>query len=212
VIRVVVVDDHAIVRRGLRQILSETQDILVGGEASSGNEVLELLERERFDVALLDIGLPGGSGLALLPTLRRRFPRTAVIVLTMYSDQQFAVRAIRSGAAGFLTKESAPEQLVEAVRCVASGRRYVSAELAETLASIVAGDAGEGAPHERLTDRELEILRLVAQGYTNGRIARELWVTEQTVKFHLSNTYRKLGVANRTQASRYAHLNDLMAA
>lgn len=203
-IRVVVVDDHAIVRRGLRQILSETQDILVGGEASSGNEVLELLERERFDVALLDIGLPGGSGLALLPTLRRRFPRTAVIVLTMYSDPQFAVRAIRSGAAGFLTKESAPEQLVEAVRCVASGRRYVSAELAETLASIVAGDAGEGAPHERLTDRELEVLRLLANGKTVTEIARELSLSVKTISTHRTRTLKKLHLRTTAELLRYA--------
>jgi len=140
VINVLVADDHTIVRRGIRQILAETSDIVTGGEAGTAEEVRRLVREQRWDVVLLDIGLPGGSGMDLLGEIRRERPELRVLILTVHSEDQYAVRAIRAGAAGFLTKESAPDKLIEAVRKVAGGGRYISTELAETLASVLAGD------------------------------------------------------------------------
>jgi len=206
-IKVLVADDHAVVRRGLRQILSETADIMVGGEAATAPEVTNRLREERWDVVLLDIDLPGGSGLALLPEIRRDHPRLAVLVLTVHSEQQFAVRALKAGAAGFLTKETAPEQLVDAVRRVASGRRWVSAELAETLASVVAsGEEAAGAqrPHDVLSDRELEVLRMLAGGKTVSQIAHDLSRSVKTISTHRTRILKKLGLKTTADLLRYA--------
>lgn len=208
-IRVLVADDHAIVRRGLRQILTETPDIVVGGEASSVPEVTRLLHEQRWDVVVLDINMPGGSGLAVLPEIRRDHPRVAVVILTVHSEHQFALRAIKAGAAGFLTKETAPAELVEAVRRVASGRRYVSAELAETLASVVAGDDDERPPHERLSDRELEVLRMLGSGKTVSQIARELALSVKTISTHRTRILHKLDLKTTADLLRYAMQNGL---
>src|SRR5690606_36360377 len=156
-IKILVVDDHAVVRRGLRQILTETADLHVGGEAVSAPEAMERVQAERWDVIMLDVALAGRSGLDLIADIRKVRPEARVLVLTMFSEEEYAVRAIRAGAAGFLTKESAPEKLVDAVRKVESGGRFITPELAETLASMVAGDE-TGKPHERLSNREFEIM------------------------------------------------------
>src|SRR5687768_9506812 len=159
-IKILVVDDHAVVRRGLRQILAETSDLHVAGEAGTAAEAMQKVQGERWDVIVLDVGLAGKSGLDLIADIRKLRPEARVLVLTMFSEEQYAVRAIRAGAAGFLTKESAPDKLVDAVRKVASGGRFISPELAETLASMVAGE-GSGKPHERLSNREFEILKMI---------------------------------------------------
>jgi two-component system invasion response regulator UvrY len=172
-IRVLIADDHAVVRRGLSQILSETPDISVEGEAATFGEARALASEKRWDVLILDINMPGGTGLELLAELRRDNPKAQVLILTVSSEEEYAVRAIRAGAAGFLNKESAPEELVEAVRRLAAGGRYLSAEVAEALASQIAGE-GSGAPHERLSDREFEIFKLLASGSTVSQIGQSL--------------------------------------
>jgi two-component system invasion response regulator UvrY len=203
VIKVLVADDHAVVRRGLRQILAETSDIMVGGEAPTAHDVQRLVREQRWDVVVLDINLPGGSGIELLADIRRERPEVPVLILTVYSEEQYAVRAIKAGAAGFLTKESAPDKLIEAVRKVASGGKYVSAELAETLASMLAGE-GKGAPHELLSDREFEILKLLASGKTVSQIAQDLSLSVKTVSTHRTRLLKKMSMKTNAELMHYA--------
>jgi DNA-binding NarL/FixJ family response regulator len=209
VIKVLVADDHAIVRRGLRQILDETKDILVGAEAGSASEVLRLVREERFSAIILDISLPGASGLELLGDIRKERPELPVLVLTVHSEDQYAVRAIKAGAAGFLTKESAPERLIDAVRKVAGGGRYVGPQLAERLASALAAD-GKGAPHERLSDREFEILKMLASGRTVSQVAQELALSVKTVSTHRTRILRKMGMRTNAELTSYAVRSGLV--
>lgn len=202
-IKVLVADDHAVVRRGLRQILAETPDILVAGEVESAPEVRELVLRETWTVVVLDIKLKGGSGLDLLAWIRRERPGLPVVILTNYPEDQYAVRAIKAGASGFLTKESAPEKLIEAVRKVAGGGRYVSPELAETLASLLAGQA-DGAPHARLSDREFEVMKLIASGKTVSEVAAELSLSVKTVSTHRTRILRKMAMRTNAELMHYA--------
>ncbi len=208
-IKVLVADDHAIVRRGLRQILAETPDVLVGGEAATAEEVRRLVREERWSVVVLDISLPGGSGLDLLGDIRKERPGLPVLVLTVHPEEQYGVRAIKAGAAGFLTKESAPEKLIEAVRKVASGGRYVSPELAETLASFVAGE-NAGPPHERLSDREFEILKMIASGKTVSEVARDLSLSVKTVSTHRTRILKKMGMKSNAELTTYAVRSGLV--
>lgn len=209
-IKILIVDDHPIVRRGLRQILSENLDFHVAGEAATPAEVIAKLEQERFDVIVLDVSLPGGSGIDLIADVRRLRPEARVLVLTVFSEEQYAVRALRAGAAGFLTKESAPEKLVEAVGKIAAGGRYVSPELAEALASMLAGDA-PGAIHERLSNREFEILKLIGSGKTVSQIADALGLSVKTVSTHRTRILQKMGMKTNAELTHYVvrtHLVD----
>lgn len=202
-IKVLVADDHAVVRRGLRQILSETEDILVGGEAATAPEVLDQVRAQRWNVVVLDISLPGGNGIELIADIKRERPEARVLILTMHPEEQYAVRAIKAGAAGFLTKESAPEHLIDAVRRVAGGGRYVSAALGETLASVLAGESG-GAPHERLSDREFEVLRMIASGKTVSEIAQDLALSVKTISTHRTRILKKMNMSTNAELMRYA--------
>jgi DNA-binding NarL/FixJ family response regulator len=206
-IKVLVADDHAVVRRGLRQILSETPDILVAGEAATAAEVMSLARDQRWTVIVLDISLPGATGLQLLSEVRRERPETPVLILTAHPEDQYAVRAI--GAAGFLSKETAPDKLIEAVRKVAGGGRYVSAELAETLASLLAGE-GQGEPHERLSDREFEIFKMLASGKTVSEVAAELTLSVKTVSTHRTRILKKMEMRTNAELTHYAMRNRLV--
>jgi DNA-binding NarL/FixJ family response regulator len=208
-IKVLVADDHAIVRRGLQQILAETPDIMVAGEAATGAEVLRLVREQRWTAVILDISLPGANGLDLLATIRREKPELPVLILTVHPEEQYAVRAIRAGAAGFLTKESAPERLIEAVRKVAAGGRFVSPELAETLASVLAGQS-TGEPHERLSDREFEIFKLLASGRTVSQIAQELALSVKTISTHRTRILKKMNMRTNAELTHYAVRNQLV--
>ncbi len=208
-IRVLVGDDHAVVRRGIRQILAETPDILVGGEAATAAEVRRLVQDQRWDVVLLDISLPGASGIDLTAELRRQHPDLRVLILTGHPEDQYAVRAIRAGAAGFLSKESAPDKLVQAVEKVAAGGRYISPELAERLASALAGDAS-GTPHSRLSDRELEILKLLGSGKTVSQVAGMLGLSVKTVSTHRTRLLRKMEMRTNAELTHYAVKNRLV--
>jgi DNA-binding NarL/FixJ family response regulator len=208
-IKVLVADDHAVVRKGLRQILAETSDILVGGEASSLPEVRQRVHESRWDVVVLDISMPGGSGIELVSELRKLGPTPRFLVLTMHPEDQYAVRAIRAGAAGFLTKESAPEKLIEAVRKIAAGGRYVSADLAEVLASVVAGES-TGAPHERLSDREFEVLKLLASGKTVSQVATDLGLSVKTVSTHRTRMLKKMDMTTNAELTHYAVKNRIV--
>jgi DNA-binding NarL/FixJ family response regulator len=208
-IRVLVADDHAVVRKGLCQILAETDDIVVEAEASTVEEARTLAREKRWDVLILDLNMPGGTGLDLLADLKREHMKPQVLVLTVASEKEYAVRAIRAGAAGFLNKESAPEALVEAVRRVASGGRYLSPDAADALASAVAGESG-GEPHELLSDRELEVFKLLAGGRTVSQISEALSLSVKTVSTHRARLLRKLGMETNAELMRYAMKRGLV--
>jgi DNA-binding NarL/FixJ family response regulator len=203
VIRVVVADDHAVVRRGLQQILGETDDILVIGEASTAVEVRHIVQVTPCDVVVLDVTLPGGNGIELIGDVRRARPQTPVLILTAHSEDQYAVRALRAGAAGFLTKESAPEHLVEALRKLAAGGRYISAAVADQLAAYVASE-GVARPHDALSDRELQILKLIASGRTVSQVAEELSLSVKTVSTHRTRLLKKMNMKTNAELTSYA--------
>jgi two-component system invasion response regulator UvrY len=208
-IKVLVADDHAIVRRGLEQILADTPDIVAGGEAGTAQEVMKLVREQRWTAVVLDISLPGSTGLELLADIKREKPDLPVLILTAYPEEQYAVRAIRAGASGFLTKESAPEKLIEALRKVAGGGRYVSAELAETLASLLAGETS-GAPHERLSDREFEVFKMLSSGKTVSQVAHELSLSVKTVSTHRTRILKKMEMKTNAELTHYAMRNRLV--
>lgn len=208
-IKVLIADDHAIVRRGLQQIISETSDMMVGGQAATAQEVVDRVRAERWDVVILDISLPGGNGIELIGDIRRERPETRVLILTVHPEDQYAVRALRAGAQGFLNKEAAPGLLVDAVRKIAAGGRYVSAELAETLASILAGE-GYGEPHQRLSDREFEVLKLLASGRTVSQIAESLGLSVKTISTHRTRVLKKMAMKTNAELTHYAVRHGLV--
>jgi DNA-binding NarL/FixJ family response regulator len=203
-IRIVLADDHAIVREGLKRIVGEVADFTVAGEAADGTEAMKAVRELDFDVLVLDLSMPGRSGMELIKLAKAEKPRLRILVLSMHQEMQYAVRAIKSGASGYLTKESAPAQLEQAIRKIAGGGAYVSSEVAEQLALGAMPGAAEGAPHEKLSDREFEVFQLVAAGEAVTDIAARLHVSVKTVSTHKANLMQKLGLANQTQLVRYA--------
>ena len=202
-IKVLIADDHPVVRRGLRQILEEAPDVVVGAEVGSAHEVLSAVREQSWTVVVLDISLPGGNGIDLIKDIRRERPDTRVLILTAHSEEQYAVRALKAGAAGFLNKESAPAKLAEATARVAGGGRYVSAALAETLASILSGDV-RGMPHECLSDREFEILKLLASGKTVSDVAELLALSVKTISTHRTRILKKMNMRTNAELTHYA--------
>jgi two-component system invasion response regulator UvrY len=209
VTRVLLVDDFPVVRRGLQQILSELLPDIRFGEASSASAALALLEDEAWDVALVDLNLPDGDGLDLLEQIRARHPAVAVLVVSGYPEEEFAVRCLRLGAGGYLTKASAPDELAAAVRNVLAGRKYVSAALAEKLASLVRRDLAP-VSHDALSYRELQVLRLVATGRSTKQIAAELKLSEKTIATYRSRIAEKLRISTNVELTRYALRHNLV--
>ncbi|MDP2808976.1 MAG: response regulator transcription factor [Rhodocyclaceae bacterium] len=201
-IRVLIADDHAIVRQGLKQILSETDDLVVAGEADDGAEALHLARDRQWDVFLLDVSMPNRNGIDTLKQLKKEFPRLPVLILSMHPEEQYAVRALKAGASGYLTKQSAPEQLVTAIRKVAGGKKYVSPAVAEQLADAIAGD-GEQSLHELLSDREYEVLKLIAAGRTLTQIAEELNLAVATISTFRARIIEKTGLKSNAEMIRY---------
>ncbi|HEX6767335.1 MAG TPA: response regulator transcription factor [Polyangiaceae bacterium] len=209
-IKVLIADDHPVVRLGLRQILADSRDIHVGRDVSSADEVLGAVREERWDVVVLDISLRDGNGIELIGEIRKVRPETRVLILTVHPEEQYAVRAIKAGASGFLNKESAPDRLTDALHKIAEGGRYVSAELAETLASLVAGEA-HGQPHERLSDREFEILKLLASGKTVSQAALELGLSVKTISTHRTRILKKMDMKTNAELTHYAVKRGLVS-
>ncbi|MBC7945884.1 MAG: response regulator transcription factor, partial [Burkholderiales bacterium] len=179
-IRILVADDHAIVREGLKQILVGVEDMHVGGEACTGKEALAKIRESNWDVVLLDISMPDKNGIDTLKQIRQERPDLPVLILSMFPEDQYAVSLLRAGAAGYLTKESAPSQLVNAIRKVAHGKKFISGTLAETLALELGGDIDKPV-HESLSEREFQIFRKLAVGQTASKIAEELFISVKTV-------------------------------
>jgi DNA-binding NarL/FixJ family response regulator len=211
-IRIVIADDHAIVREGLKRIVSAAEGMSVVGEAADGFEVTRLLRELDFDLLTLDLSMPGRSGMELIKLARLEKPRLRILVLSMHQEMQYAVRAIKSGANGYMTKESAPEQLVLAIRRIAGGGAYVTPEVAEQLAIGAMPGAPAAAPHELLSNREFETLRLLAQGLSVTGIAQQLKLSVKTVSTHKANLMRKMGLKNSSELVRYALKHALVEA
>ncbi len=207
-LRVAIADDHRLMLDGIKRALETAPDIRVVGEAMSGEEILALVPKVRPDVVILDMRMPKGDGLSTLAQLRKVYPDVKVIILSMYEDSEHIDRALHQGAAGYVVKSINPLDLPSTIRQVVEGNVFHPRGRGGTEgeSGLVTGQATPGG----LTERELSILRLVAEGLSNLDIASKLYVTEQTVKFHLSNIYRKLGVGNRTEATRYAYRNNLI--
>jgi DNA-binding NarL/FixJ family response regulator len=202
-IRLVIADDHAIVREGLKRIVSEAAGLQVEDEAADGNEVMKLVRERDFDVLVLDLSMPGRSGMELIKLVKAEKPKLKILVLSMHQETQYAVRAIKSGASGYLTKESAPAQLVQAINKIATGGAYISAEVAEQLA-LGAMPGGAASPHETLSDREFEVFRQLVVGSSVTEIAANLKLSVKTVSTHKANLMQKIGVANQSELVRYA--------
>jgi DNA-binding NarL/FixJ family response regulator len=203
VINVLICDDHTIVREGLKQILAETRDIVGAGEACTGDEVLGKVDGEAYDVVLLDISMPGINGLEVLKQIRASRPSLPVLVLTMHPEEHYAVRAMRAGAAGYLTKGSASEELIGAIRKVAGGGRYVSESLAEQLALELLEERGRPA-REALSDREYEVMYLLAKGNTVTEIGRDLHLSVKTISTYRARILDKLGLRNNAEIVYFA--------
>ena len=208
--RVLIADDHAIVREGLKRILGGQEGIDIAGEATNGHEVLEQVRRAGFAILLLDLSMPGKSGIDLIKQVKDESPRLRVLVLTMHEEDQYAVRAIRAGASGFLTKESAPAQLVSAIRRLAEGRLYISPSVAEQLA-LDLQPRTEEEPHKLLSDREFEVFRLLVDGRSISDIAAQLHLSVKTVSTHKTRILQKMSAASVADLVRYAIRHRLAA-
>lgn len=208
-IRLAIADDHPIVREGLRRIATEDAGIRVTGEAATAPELFRLLKATAVDVVLLDVSMPGATFVETLVNLREQHPTVKVLVLSVHPEDQWAMRALRSGAAGYLTKDHSPEQLVQAVRRVARGGKYVSEALAEKLAGLV--DYGRTrAPHERLSDREFEVLRALGSGMAVKDVAAQLNLSAKTVSTYRARLLEKMGLKSKADLVRYVVVHELL--
>jgi two-component system invasion response regulator UvrY len=209
IIKVFIADDHAIVREGLKQILAETRDIVVAGEAENGLDAIRLFRKSDCQVMLLDISMPDRSGIEVLKQIKKEKPEMAVLMLSMHREDQYAIRSLKAGASGYLTKQSAPRELVTAIRQVAGGLKYISAALAQELANHV-GDDHEAPPHDTLSDREYQTLTMIASGKTVGAIAKELSLSVKTVSEYRARLLVKMKLKNSAELTHYAIKNQLI--
>ena len=208
-LKILIADDHAIVRQGLKQIVTETPDMVVAGEANNGQELLNKIKESDYDVVVLDITMPGRDGMDVLKQLRSEKPELPVLMLSIHPEEQYALRALRAGAAGYLTKESAPDELVVAIQKVSRGGKYISSSLAEKLAFEL--EVGrEQAPHETLSDREYHVMCLIASGKTVMEIAQELSLSEKTISTYRSRILEKMKMKNNAELTYYAIKNQLV--
>ncbi|MBI1804507.1 MAG: response regulator transcription factor [Ignavibacteriae bacterium] len=208
-IRILIADDHPLIREGFKRILKEHSDLSVVKEAQTGQEALEYVVKEKLDIVLLDIGLPDRNGIDVLKEMKKRRPKLPVLVLSMYPENRFAVRAIRAGAAGYITKESAAEELVKAIRKIVGGGRYISSTLADKLAGDLQTESTR-APHEILSDREYEILCLIASGKTVSEIGEKLHLSVKTVSTYRSRILEKMKMKTNAELTHYTITNRLV--
>jgi two-component system, NarL family, invasion response regulator UvrY len=207
-ISILICDDHAIVRKGLKQIVEECKDITVAAEAGSGEEVLMLIGKEDFDVVVLDIVMEGIGGIETLKELKHRKPKLPVLVLSMHPEDQYALRVLKAGASGYLTKKSAPDELVNAIRTIASGKKYITATTAEALASCFDVDK-QTLPHESLSDREYQVLIALTTGRGITEIAESLGLSVKTISTYKTRIFEKLNTTNTAEMIRYAMEHNL---
>jgi DNA-binding NarL/FixJ family response regulator len=202
-IKVLIADDHTLVRKGLKQVLLDAGDIHKVDEAKDGIETLNKVNKGKYDLVILDISLPGRSGIDILKQLKCSHPSLPVLMLSMHPEEQYAVRSLRAGAAGYMTKESAPAELIDAIKKVAAGGKYITASLAEKLAGEIGADA-EKQPHEILSDREYQVMCMIASGKTVKEIADDLNLSVKTISTHRSRILNKMQMDNNAQLTHYA--------
>jgi len=208
-IKILIADDHAVVRRGLRQIINDEPDFEVVAEAQNGQEVLDKLESTDCNVVVLDITMPDKNGLVVLQEVKATRPRLPILILSMHPEDQFALRALKLGASGYLTKESAPEELVGALRKVVSGGKYISSTLAEQLVAEIGSDSPRPSP-ERLSEREFQVLRMIAQGKTISQIAEDMGLSVKTVSTYRTRLLLKMKMKTNAELVRYAVQHGLV--
>ncbi|MHB2155359.1 response regulator [Calditrichota bacterium GD2] len=201
-IRILIADDHAIVRAGLKQIVAQEKDMVVEGEAGSVDELLQLLPQKEWSVLILDINMPGRSGLDVLKEIKTRYPALPVLILSIYDEEQYGLRAIRSGADGYLKKISAPEELISAIRKLISGGKYISPTLAERLANTFTGKLSE-KPHEKLSPREYQVMCMIAEGKSAEEIGETLAISAHTVYSYRNRILHKLNIKSNIELTRY---------
>lgn len=210
-IKILIADDHAVVRQGVKRILADHPDLQVAGEAENGHEVLERIRQTDWDIVLLDMSMPGRNGLELIKQIKTERSRLPILVFSMNQASQYAVRTLKAGASGYLTKDSPPAELAGAIRKVAQGGRYVTPEVAEKLAEQVLA-AHQGLPHERLSDREYQIFELLVAGMNVSQIAATLSLSIKTVSTHKAHILEKMDMDNTTELIRYAIRHRLAGA
>ena len=207
-IEIILVDDHAIVREGIRRIIDDTPGLTISSEASTGEEALALIKKEKYDLVILDISMPGKNGLQTLKEIKKYNEKIPVLMLSMHAEEQYAMRAIKAGASGYLTKESASDQLVSAIRKIHDGRKYISAGVAELLVTDIYHD-DEKHPHEYLSDREFEIFKLIIRGNSAKIIAANLSISDKTVSTYRSRIMKKMDMHSTADLIHYAIENNI---
>jgi DNA-binding NarL/FixJ family response regulator len=208
-IKILIADDHPIVRAGFKQVISDTPDMLVADEAGTGQEVLNYIRKKDYDCVLLDISMPGRSGLEILKDLKSEKPKLPVLILSIYPEEQYAIRALRAGAAGYMTKAGAPHELIAAIRKISEGGKYISESLAEKLTYYLDGDASR-PPHETLSDREYQVMLMIASGKTVTQIAEELCLSVKTISTYRAHILEKMRMKNNAEITLYAVQNKLV--
>ena len=208
-IRIAIVDDHDIVRRGLHQIAAESSDIVVAGEAASSVAAIRMLRTTPCDVLLLDVSMPDRSGIETLPMIRREFPKLHVLILSAYPEKQYAMRALKAGASGYLTKQSAPAELLSAIRTVHAGRKYLTKAVAEELANALGQDGNQPA-HEALSEREYQTLRQIAAGKSLIEIGQQMSISAKTVSVYRARLLEKMRLKNNAELTHYAITHNLL--
>ncbi len=206
--KILIVDDHPLIREGIKQILANEPDMVLAGEANSASEMMEKIKKEKYDLVLLDINLPDSNGLELIKTLKGEYS-LPVLVLSMHKEEEYAIRTLRAGAAGYIIKETAPMQLVAAIKKVAAGGRHISPSLAEKLASCIEEGVNE-TPHETLSDRELQILLMIGAGKTPTEIAKTLCLSIKTISTYRARILEKMRMENNSQLMHYVLANKLL--
>ncbi len=207
--KILIVDDHAVVRQGIKQIITDMDSPVEVGEAGNGSDAVRMLREGEWDMVLLDINLPGKNGIEVLKQIKGEWKKLPVLMLSMYSEDQYAMRAIRSGAAGYMTKETAPDELLNAINKVTRGGRYISAEVAEKLV-FEQDDTGDELPHHELSDREYEVLRLIASGHTVSEIADQLALSVKTISTYRSRILDKMKMKHNAELTHYAIKHELV--
>jgi len=208
-IKILIADDHPVVREGIKQIIGKAPDMIIGGEALTGQEVLDKIDQDSWDVLILDVNMPGKDGFEVMREVRRNHPRLPILILSVYPEEQIGVRILRAGASGFLNKESAPKELLNAIRKIFSGGKFVSPTLAEKLAVEIGAPSGK-EPHTLLSDREFQVLRFIASGKTISEIGNQLSISEKTVRTYRDRLLKKMNLKNDVELTHYALKHQLI--